>query len=137
MDRLLGAGRSVSVLMVELEALARITDLLGHDVGDRVLMTVAEALRHEVGEAGSVARLGGDQFLVALDDVRSGEEATRYGRHLVDTVDAAVLDSELPAPRPAVGVATAPADGQDAAALLRHAASALHRADERPLIQRW
>ena len=134
-DRLLGAGRSVSVLMVELEALERITDLLGHDVGDRVLMTVAEALRSEVGEAGSVARLGGDQFLVALDDVRDSDEATRLGRHLVDTVDAAVQDSELPAPRPAVGVASAPTDGQGAAALLRHAASALHRADERPLIQ--
>ncbi len=134
-EMLLEAGRSVAVLMLELQAFTRITDMLGHDVGDRVLMTVAESLRDEVGEAGYVARLGDDQFLVALDDVRSGEEAARYGRHLAETVDAAALDTELPAPHPAVGVATAPSDGQDPAVLLRHAGSALHRAHERTLTQ--
>ena len=134
-DMLLGAGRSVSVLMLELRAFARITDLLGHDVGDRVLMTVAESLRAEVGDAGRVARLGGDRFLVALDDVRSSEEAARYGRHLAESVEAAVLDSELPAPNPSIGVATAPGDGDEASTLLRHAGVALHRADERPLMQ--
>lgn len=134
-EMLLSVGRSVSVLMLELRAFARITDLLGHDVGDRVLLTVADSLRGEVGASGSVARLGGNQFLVALHDVRSGDEATRFGRHLAETVDAAVLASELPAPDPVVGVATAPADGQDAATLLRHAGSALHRVAERPLMQ--
>ena len=85
--------------MLELRAFQRITDLLGHDVGDRVLMTVADALRREVGEAGMVARLSGDQFLVALDDVRSGDEAGRFGRRLAEAVDAAALESELPGTR--------------------------------------
>lgn len=135
LEMLLGAGRSVAVLMIELRAFERITDLLGHDVGDHVLMTVAESLTTEVGDAGTVARLGGDQFLVALDDVRSAEEAARFGRYLAEAADAAVLASELPAPHPAVGVATAPADGDDAGALVRHAGAALHRTDQRPLMQ--
>ncbi|HYI36758.1 MAG TPA: GGDEF domain-containing protein [Thermoleophilaceae bacterium] len=132
-EHLLEAGRSLSVLMVDLRAFERITDLLGHDVGDQVLVTVAESLRHEVGKAGMVARLGGDQFLVALNDVRSNDEAARFARHLVEAVDAAALESELPAPHPDVGVATGPTDGQDAGSLLRHAGQALHRAREQPL----
>ena len=135
-DHLLGASRAVSVLMLELRAFERINDLLGHDVGDRVLLTVADSLRREVGDAGMVALLGGDGFLVALDDVRSEEEAARFGRTLAEAVDAAVLDSELPAPHPSVGVATAPAEGGDSGLLLRQAGAALHKADERALIRR-
>ena len=70
---------------------------------------------------------------MALDDVRSGEEAARFGRHLAEAVDAAALDIRAAGAPPRVGVATAPADGSDPGALLRHAGSALHRADERPL----
>jgi GGDEF domain-containing protein len=98
-------------------------------------MTVADALRREVGEAGMVARLSGDQFLVALDDVRRGDEAGTFGRRLAEAVDAAALESELPAPHPSVGVASAPVDGSDSGTLMRHAGAALHRADERPLIR--
>ncbi|HEX5911230.1 MAG TPA: GGDEF domain-containing protein [Thermoleophilaceae bacterium] len=127
-EGLLATGRSVSVLMIELSAFQRITDLLGHDVGDRVLMTVADTLRREVGEAGMVARLSGDQFLVCLDDVRSDEEAAGFGRRLADAVDAAALESELPTPHPSVGVAAAPEDGSDSGTLLRQAGAALHRA---------
>lgn len=134
-EGLLATGRSVSVLMLELRAFQRITDLLGHDVGDRVLMTVADALRREVGEAGMVARMSGDQFLVALDDVRGGDEAGRFGRRLAEVVDAAALESELPAPHPSVGMAHAPTDGDDSGTLIRHAGAALHQADERPLIR--
>lgn len=124
-EGLLATGRSVAVLILDLGAFERITDLLGPDTGDRVLLTVAESLSREVGGAGMVARLASQRFLVALDDVRSSEEATRFGRHLADATDAAALDVELPAPQPRLGVATAPADGGDAATLLRHAGTAL------------
>jgi diguanylate cyclase (GGDEF)-like protein len=134
-DGLLAAGRSVSVLVLAMRALERVTNLLGYDVGDRVVLTAADSLRREVGDAGMIARLGGDQFLVALDDVGSREEASRFGRHLADAADAAALDSELPAPHPGVGTATAPEDGRDGASLLRHAGAALHRADEPPLMR--
>ena len=83
-----------------------------------------------------VARLGGDQFLVALDDVRSGDEAARFGRRLAEAVDAAALESELPAPHPERGRGHRARRRQR----LRERCSAtpgaaLHRADERPLIR--
>ena len=99
--------------MLELRAFQRITDLLGHDVGDRVLMTVADALRREVGEAGMVARLSGDQFLVALDDVRSGDEAAASAAGWPRPWTPPRWNPSCPHPHPSVGVASAPADGSD------------------------
>jgi diguanylate cyclase (GGDEF)-like protein len=131
-EELLAAGRPLAVLMLDLKAFERVNELLGHDVGDQVLITVADCLREQVGDSGSVARLGGDEFLVALHDVRSGDEAARVGHQLADAAEAATTNSELPSPRPSIGVAVAPADGREATTLLRHARAAMHTARDVP-----
>lgn len=130
-DMLVTSGRSVSVLLLELDAFERIAELIGKDAGDQVLVAVTESLLEQVGGSGTVARPAGHRFLVALDDARSADEAARFGRHLAEAIEDAVRDAELPAPQPRFAVAAA-GDGESAAELLAHAEAALQSA-ERPL----
>ncbi len=64
----LARRRTVSVLIVDLDDFKSVNDLLGHGVGDRLLVSVAELLRAEVGGHGLAVRIGGDEFAVLLTD---------------------------------------------------------------------
>lgn len=85
-----------SLLLLDLDRFKVINDTMGHGVGDRVLVTVAGRLSHVVGRAGTVCRMGGDEFAVVLTD--PGREAQYIGRQIVDaielpiTIDDAVVD---------------------------------------------
>lgn len=128
-DGIASTGRPLSVLLVEIGAFERIAELIGRDAGDQVLVTVAETIRDEVSQMGKVSRSGGQRFLVALDHVRSHDQAIRFGRNLSECIDAAAHDAELPAPQPRFAVAVMPADGHDAATLVEHAGAALRSAE--------
>jgi diguanylate cyclase (GGDEF)-like protein len=77
---------SVAVLLVNVDGFHAINDSMGHEVGDRVLMAVADRLRRSVRRGDAVGCLGGDQFVVLSDDVISSEEAMIVAQHLIDIV---------------------------------------------------
>jgi len=122
-------GKSVGLLMLDLDHFKRVNDSLGHHVGDQLLVTVAERLLSCVRGADTVARMGGDEFVVVLPEIGDGASAERLAHTILDTVSRPVLvgSHELQV-TPSIGISLYPRDGADANALLRNADTAMYRA---------
>jgi diguanylate cyclase (GGDEF)-like protein/PAS domain S-box-containing protein len=117
LERAAARGRSVGVLMLDLDGFKAVNDRHGHAAGDDVLREVARRLRRSVRERDLVARLGGDEFVVVLTDLGAVPDS-------VERVEAALAEPfpGVDAPlRAAVGVAMFPADGPTVAELLASA----------------
>ncbi|WPE27666.1 hypothetical protein PshuTeo1_33880 [Pseudomonas hunanensis] len=122
-------NRRLALLFLDINDFKQINDNHGHSVGDRVLCTLARRLERCVGAAGTVARMGGDEFTVLLPDCPSPEAITTHVQHIL-AVMAEPLDAEfagIDAPSCSIGVARFPEDGNDADMLLRHADGHMYR----------
>ena len=73
-------GRSLSMVMIDLDGLKRINDTLGHNVGDEVLQAAANAIRSEIRKVDLATRVGGDEFLLLLPEAELMDAAGVAGR---------------------------------------------------------
>ena len=122
-------GPAFAVICLDLDRFKAVNDTLGHPVGDALLRKVGERLRNAAREEDLVVRLGGDEFAVVQTAAAQPEAAEALAARLVDLVGRTyVIDGHMLNVGASVGVAVAPADGQDADALLKNADLALYRA---------
>jgi diguanylate cyclase (GGDEF)-like protein/PAS domain S-box-containing protein len=136
-DRLGGAlaaiddGRPApAVLFVDLDDFKVINDSLGHGAGDRLLRAVAERLRHVMRPQDLLARFGGDEFMVLLEDAHDDSHARRVAERLAGAVRAPfALDGQQRFVTASVGIVVA-RPGDEPEALLRDADAAMYRAKE-------
>jgi diguanylate cyclase (GGDEF)-like protein/PAS domain S-box-containing protein len=120
-----------AVLFVNLDHFKTVNDSLGHQAGDQLLCQVAERLRQGVRDADVVARLGSDEFVVVLTDVRGGDDAARVADGLLHAMHGAFTVDQLPLTvSPSIGIALFPEDATTPDALLRCADAAMHHAKE-------
>jgi diguanylate cyclase (GGDEF)-like protein/PAS domain S-box-containing protein len=75
-----------AVLMIDLDSFKRVNDTLGHQAGDHLLQEVAARLTHCLRTMDTVARMGGDEFAVLLEDFQNNHEAIGITRRLLDTI---------------------------------------------------
>jgi diguanylate cyclase (GGDEF)-like protein/PAS domain S-box-containing protein len=124
-------GHAVWIVFADLDRFKFINDTLGHKAGDVLLARVAERLLQAVREADTVARLGGDDFVLILPE-RSDERLTMSAvqRILRAVAQPLVIEGHEFFPTCSTGVAAFPADGQDADTLIKHAEIAMYRAKE-------
>ncbi len=124
-------GAQMAVMFVDLDHFKNINDSLGHDVGDKLLTLVAQRLRTCLRRADTIARQGGDEFVVLLADLESEGEATFVAEKMVlALLDPFVVDSFHLSVTPSIGVSLYPEDGETAVQLLRNADLAMYRAKE-------
>ncbi|WP_455975732.1 putative bifunctional diguanylate cyclase/phosphodiesterase [Methylorubrum populi] len=122
-------GAPLAVLMLDLDRFKAVNDTLGHPVGDALLRKVAERLHKATRRGDVVARLGGDEFAILQAGAEQPQAAETLARRLVDLVGRTyVVEGHMLNVGVSVGIAIAPADGQDADDLLKHADLALYRA---------
>ena len=122
-------GGSIAVHFIDLDRFKNVNDTLGHDGGDFLLKTVAERLRSVTRVDDIVARLGGDEFVVVQTGVNSKDQAEDFARRLISAVTAPMkLREQVIIATVSVGVALAPADGNDPERLLKSADLALYKA---------
>jgi diguanylate cyclase (GGDEF)-like protein len=127
-DRARSTGGRVSVVFIDLDDFKIVNDSLGHGVGDRLLIAVADRLRAQSGDAETVARYGGDEFVI-VSTRATLEQVQEYARALVSgmTEPVHVSGHELFV-EISVGVSTWPEHGEDAQALLTKADVAMYAA---------
>jgi diguanylate cyclase (GGDEF)-like protein len=123
------AGTEVTLLIVGLDGFQHINDLLGHANGDLVLRAVSDRLTDEIGDAGFVARLSGDEFAIAIYDADMSESVSDLAKRVATSFDRPVMTgSRSHRVRMSIGAAVFPASGSNADELLSNGHLALCRA---------
>ena len=122
-------GQMISVLCLDLDHFKNVNDTLGHQVGDRLLCSVASRLRACVREIDVIARLGGDEFAVLQAAIDKPEAAGSFAQRIITAINQPYdLDGHQVVTSTSVGIAIGPNDGTSTEVLLRNADMALYRA---------
>ena len=115
-------GELVAVYLLDLDGFKAVNDTLGHDAGDALLIAVALRLRQRLRSRDTVARLGGDDFVVLAEALPGDADALHLGQKLVQAMaEPFVIAGNSCRVGLTVGYALAPLDSEDAAALLQRA----------------
>jgi diguanylate cyclase (GGDEF)-like protein len=121
--------KGLAFLAVDLDKFKEINDTFGHLAGDKVLRVTAARLLEAVRKSDTVARMGGDEFVVLLPDLNDPQAAERIASNIVEALAAPISFAGLELPvSVSVGVCSAPVGQLDAEALLRSADAALYHA---------
>ncbi|MGN6497262.1 MAG: putative bifunctional diguanylate cyclase/phosphodiesterase [Tsuneonella sp.] len=120
--------RMLATFWLDLDRFKEVNDLLGHQVGDRVLSEVANRLRETTPDGSVLARFGGDEFVVCCE-VASRSECERLAARVLEDVTRPMrIDGERLEVPASMGVALMPEDGQDADSVMQGADLALYHA---------
>jgi diguanylate cyclase (GGDEF)-like protein/PAS domain S-box-containing protein len=119
----------LSVLYLDLDRFKPVNDTLGHSVGDLLLQAVASRLKQCVRESDTVARIGGDEFVVLLQRVPAPGQAAVVAAKINDAMSRPfALDGHTLSIVPSIGIAHYPEHGEHEQQLLKHADQAMYRA---------
>lgn len=119
----------VGILFIDLDRFKIVNDSLGHEVGDQLLQLVTERLRGSIRQEDTLARQGGDEFILVLPNISEPATAGRVAEHLLKALSTPfVLNEHLLHINASIGISLYPLDGNDAATLIRLSDSAMYQA---------
>jgi diguanylate cyclase (GGDEF)-like protein/PAS domain S-box-containing protein len=119
--------KGMAILYLDLNGFKAVNDTLGHDAGDALLQQVADRLRRVLREADSVARMGGDEFTLILEDLNSPDEAALAAERVVKAIrEPFSIGGKRVQIATSVGIAVYPDDGKDLDTLVKAADAAMY-----------
>lgn len=122
----------VGVMFLDLDRFKYINDTLGHDIGDFLLRNVAERLKICVREGDTVVRLGGDEFMIILDEPCSFKELSNVAKRMINIfLKPFILKTREIYITCSIGIAMFPEHGRDIETLLKNADIAMYQAKEK------
>lgn len=124
--------KKVGVLFLDLDNFKNINDTLGHQIGDMLLHSVGQRLLGCVREEDTVARIGGDEFLILLPDLDRGDEARRVAEKVIAAIAKPfLLGTHQIHTTTSIGISLFPEDSREVPDLIKYADSALYEAKSR------
>ncbi|WP_332671399.1 EAL domain-containing protein [Aromatoleum sp.] len=123
-------GAGLGVLFIDLDRFNNINDSLGHETGDELLIAISWRLRTRLRPEDTIARWGGDEFLVIVENLHKPDEAASVAQNLIDVMREpfTLADGPTVYVGASIGVSLFPQDGDNASELIRHADAALNQA---------
>jgi diguanylate cyclase (GGDEF)-like protein len=124
-------GSHVAVLFLDLDRFKVINDSLGHAAGDKLIVAVADRLRHALRRHETVSRFGGDEFAILCEDIRDEQDAIAVGERILKAFSRPItLHHGEAVTSASLGVALSADPDQDVGNLIRDADAAMYRAKE-------
>jgi diguanylate cyclase (GGDEF)-like protein/PAS domain S-box-containing protein len=131
LERMRRHGRRLAVMFIDLDRFKLVNDTLGHSAGDVVLRDVARRLERCLRSVDRVARQGGDEFVVLVEDYHTESDVAGVAAKLLDAcAEPFVIEGQEFALSGSIGISTYPGDGTDIETLLKTADIAMYRAKE-------
>ncbi len=125
-------GESLAVIFLDLDRFKVINDTLGHTLGDKLLQNVAQRLQDSLRKGDTVARWGGDEFIILLPRVNNIEEVTQVAQRILQTLeDAFHLQGHELYISASLGIALLDRNSPDPETLIQHADTALYHAKDK------
>src|SRR6266404_7666077 len=123
--------KQTAVMFIDLDRFKPINDSLGHAVGDLLLKEVSLRLVNQLRVGDTICRIGGDEFVVVLPEVKRSSDVAQVAQKLIEQVSQpAMVDERELAVTCSVCTAVFPDDGRDAETLIRNADAAMYHAKE-------
>lgn len=122
------AGLSMAVMFIDLDGFKDVNDSMGHEAGDLLLRLVAQRIKECLRESDTVARMGGDEFTVALNEVSADQILKVAGKITTALCQTFDVQDTLVQISASVGIATYPADAQSPDDLINMADQAMYEA---------
>ena len=123
---------SIALLFLDLDRFKIINDSLGHSFGDLLLQQVANRLKHEVRDEDTVARVGGDEFLIVLTSVAGVPEVETIATRIVKSLSGEfAIEGRSLNVSCSLGISIFPGHGEDAETLIKNADAAMYGAKEK------
>jgi diguanylate cyclase (GGDEF)-like protein/PAS domain S-box-containing protein len=123
--------QQTAVMFIDLDRFKTINDSLGHSVGDALLKEVAQRLVKQLRVGDSICRIGGDEFVVVLPEVKRSSDVASVAQKVIEQLSNPVLIEERElVVTPSIGISVFPDDGRDAETLIRNADAAMYHAKE-------
>jgi diguanylate cyclase (GGDEF)-like protein/PAS domain S-box-containing protein len=120
-----------AVMFVDIDRFKTINDSLGHAVGDALLKEVASRLVDQLREGDTICRIGGDEFVVVLPEVKRSSDVAHVAQKVIEQLSRPVIVEERElVVTCSIGIAIHPDDGRDAETLIRNADAAMYHAKE-------
>ncbi|RMH61391.1 MAG: EAL domain-containing protein [Zetaproteobacteria bacterium] len=119
----------VAVMFIDLDRFKTINDTLGHSVGDRILQVAAQRLTGTLREVDMISRYGGDEFTVALPDIKTAEDAALVAQKLLDVFNTPfTLEGREYHLGASIGISLFPDDAENVEGLVKCADAAMYEA---------
>lgn len=123
------SNTSAALLFIDLDQFKEINDTLGHYIGDELLGLVAERISHCVREMDTVARIGGDEFAVVINEFTQLSKLEQIAQHILNAIEAPItIQHEVIYITASIGITLYPQDGKDTDTLLKNADQAMYLA---------
>jgi len=122
----------LALLVIDLDHFRSINEEHGHDTGDDLLVSFAQALQTRMREMDTIARLGGDEFVVLVNDLATPREAARVAEKVLNILNEPIRISATQSVRvsASIGIAILGPDGAQVDALLKHAEASMYAAKQ-------
>ncbi len=121
-----------AVIFIDLDGFKLINDTLGHEVGDELLIAVADRLRARVRQTDAIARIGGDEFIVILDEIKTFEEINIAAGNILENLkNPYMINGAKIIIGASMGIAVAPVDDTTIDGIIRKADMAMYLSKEK------